>query len=205
MCFLFLTQPTKTASLTRHFVNVTDEKGTIIVHAATAALEDSIGSQIFLALLHDEQFVAENTASMRDAWQQICFFLGEALGDSLSLPVNIQTFLQVKKQLIHILCLDNDWMEMVLRATPEEHFTDRDTTVDLAVMAMRRGTVNRCLQLTATAGSAAQAIARKTASEESYLRHPKVGNFNERTAERWREGRLTIRDLLILQPRSLLV
>lgn len=165
-------------------------------------MPESLGEQIFKKLESDPCFLGEQPKSTHVIWREFCETIEQVLGNQLlEAEVRVQSFLQARILILGHL-MDNGWKERILRAhyVVELEMMDGVENVVAAYHQMNRRFLHGIMGILQDIPGF---LERHDTTEYEFFTHAQVGRFNDQTIARWMADDLTIRDLLLLQPRVL--
>jgi uncharacterized protein (DUF3820 family) len=154
------------------------------------------GSDVLKALMKDAEYSAQPEA-VREAMQPFIEAIPEVLEGQLDAPVTLQSLMAAKFAFLRY-CGDNQFISKVVAAMPEEAlgWFDRD---DLA--GMMEGMFGQLLDLAESIMEDVEGfLASQGVTEAQIMQHPKGLGLNPEAFALYEAGRLTIGDILVLQP-----
>ena len=165
-------------------------------------MSQTSGMTIFAKLLEDPRFLSEQPQSTYAIWAELCETIENVLGpDLLDAEVTVATFIKAR------LCIlshmrENGWKERILRAhyTPELEMMDGVENVVAAYRVINEQFIHG---LSTILQDVQGFLDRHRITAYDFFVHAQTGRFNPETLHRWVQGSMTIRDLLVLQPRVL--
>lgn len=161
---------------------------------------DLTGEEIFAALQRDPMFIGEVPESARGVWRELCDEVPTVLADLLEREVTVEVFMNAKMLFLQHL-LDNDWMQRMVRAYPEEALGgfNFEGILEMLLPALR-GMIEMIPDIV---GDVPSWLEVQGITEEQFLVHPSGGKFGTQTLVLWREGGFTLEELLRTQPMTI--
>jgi hypothetical protein len=157
---------------------------------------------IFEMLLQDPCFRAEQPESTHGIWKELCGTVETVLEESLlSAEVTVTTFVKARLCILEHM-MANGWKERILRA----HYTvelEMMDGVENVISTYRIINEQFMRGLSMILKDVPGFMERHKITAYDFFAHPQTGRFKQETLSRWFNQPMTIRDLLLLQPRVL--
>ena len=154
------------------------------------------GELIWNALIGEPAFAAQVPEDAHGVWEEVCHAVVPIVEPHLGSPVDVETFLRVKFDMLTFM-LDGEWTNRIIVAMTGEGLFS--TMAEMAIGMLR----SSLPQFEEILGNADAFLAAQGITLEQFLAHESGGRFEQTTLERWQEGGMTIRDLLLTQPSAL--
>lgn len=160
--------------------------------------------QILGAIKAVPDFFDDTHKEVEGEWIALCEDLVTSLGDLFDAPVTMASALEARFKITERL-VTFEWPRKYFDPMPSEAFDMMGSSKEKVIETMTNqllfmGPSDQQMSVT-TAGT----LARLKMTEETFLIHPSGMRFNDKTLERWKQGGLTIGDLMLLQPGVLIV
>lgn len=157
------------------------------------------GQQIYDALLRDPSFTSQiKTETARAIWRDLCEIVPETLSEFLTQPVSVTSIMNAKIAFLKKLT-EGDWIQRMAEAFANELFGANEFS------ELMKDTLGMLIEaIPEILGDVPAFLASQEINEEMFLGHEKGGRFTEATMTRWKQGNLTIAELLTMQPASII-
>ena len=154
------------------------------------------GKAILAALMKDPEYSAQ-PESIRKAMEPFILAIPEVLKDSLAKKVDLATLMDAKIAFLRY-CSENEYITKMVNAMPPKSFGFMDAE---DVAGMMEGTFSTLIEvLSDVIKNVPEFLKSQGVTEAEMMAHPKGVGLKPSVLKKYTAGKLTIADLLELQP-----